>query len=306
LIQLLSAQSTVGPSANVDTDGDFHTYRIEIFGDGSVDVYYDDALTLEGQTYPSAGDHGAEVRVGWGPLSVVSMGQTEWRSFGHDGATELCGDGVLDPGEECDQGDTLPGDGCDALCQVEVPVGVCAVEPVLVCLDAAKASLSVQEKKAGSEKWKASLKGFDGATAQADLGDPLTATRYDLCLYGAASELVAELSVDRAGESCGPKQKPCFKDKGGKGWLYKDPAAEASGTRKLVLASGPAGKGKAVWQAGNKAKKGQTALPTGTTALLAGAGSATLQLVTSDAACFQAVLGTVKKNDATQFKAKAP
>ena len=29
----------------------------------------------------------------------------------------VCGDGVLNPGEECDDGNLIPGDGCDAVCQ---------------------------------------------------------------------------------------------------------------------------------------------------------------------------------------------
>ncbi|MBW2314919.1 MAG: DUF4215 domain-containing protein [Deltaproteobacteria bacterium] len=31
-----------------------------------------------------------------------------------------CGDGVLDPGESCDDGGTLQGDGCSSLCEIEV------------------------------------------------------------------------------------------------------------------------------------------------------------------------------------------
>jgi len=224
-----------------------------------------------------------------------------------EGGASVCGDGVVDAGEQCDDGNMVAGDGCDALCQNEGSSFVCAPAPIEGCLDAAKASVSISEKKAGKEKWKAKLKGFGGATGQSDLGDPLTGTtRYDLCLYDGAGQLAAELSVDRAGQTCGPKQKPCFKDKSGKGWLYKDPASEASGTKKLALASGPIGKGKATWQAGNKAKKGQTSLPTGAATALAGATSATLQLITSDAACLEASLGSVKKAEGMIFKAKAP
>jgi len=32
-------------------------------------------------------------------------------------ASFLCGNGVLDPGEECDDGNTAAGDGCGATCQ---------------------------------------------------------------------------------------------------------------------------------------------------------------------------------------------
>jgi len=34
----------------------------------------------------------------------------------------VCGNGILEPGEECDDGNTSPDDGCDANCQIEGPV----------------------------------------------------------------------------------------------------------------------------------------------------------------------------------------
>lgn len=34
----------------------------------------------------------------------------------------ICGDGTIDPGEECDDGNTNSGDGCSSLCEVELPV----------------------------------------------------------------------------------------------------------------------------------------------------------------------------------------
>lgn len=35
----------------------------------------------------------------------------------------ICGDTFLDPGEECDDGNTADGDGCDSSCRIEVPPG---------------------------------------------------------------------------------------------------------------------------------------------------------------------------------------
>ena len=37
----------------------------------------------------------------------------------------VCGDGVVDPGETCDDGNTLPCDGCSATCQIETSAGTC-------------------------------------------------------------------------------------------------------------------------------------------------------------------------------------
>ena len=50
---------------------------------------------------------------------------------------ELCGDGINDPGEQCDDGNTVNGDGCDAACRIE-PDPVCGdgtVDPGEVCDD---------------------------------------------------------------------------------------------------------------------------------------------------------------------------
>src|SRR5207249_455274 len=50
-----------------------------------------------------------------------------------------CGDGVLDPGEECDDGNVQSGDGCSATCRPEVCFA-CAGEPsscspITLCTD---------------------------------------------------------------------------------------------------------------------------------------------------------------------------
>ncbi len=38
---------------------------------------------------------------------------------GGGGNTQLCGDGVVDSPEECDDGNTVSGDGCSSTCEVE-------------------------------------------------------------------------------------------------------------------------------------------------------------------------------------------
>jgi cysteine-rich repeat protein len=37
-----------------------------------------------------------------------------------------CGDEILDPGEECDDGNTSSGDGCDSLCRQEIIADTCS------------------------------------------------------------------------------------------------------------------------------------------------------------------------------------
>jgi hypothetical protein len=174
------------------------------------------------------------------------------------------------------------------------------------CVPAGKASVSIVEKKIGKEKWSVKLAKLDGEVTAADFGDPVTgSSHYLTCLYDAAGVLVAELEIERAaGDTCGPKAKPCWKAAGEKGFRYKDPDAAASGVRGLKLKSGPAGKGAVQLKAGNNTKKAQSALPTGAATVLSGATSASIQLRASGAACFESQLGDVKKADGLQFKAK--
>jgi hypothetical protein len=183
---------------------------------------------------------------------------------------------------------------------------VCAAEPREGCLSAAKASLSVSEKKPGKEKLSAKLSGFAEGTTLADLGDPVAGTtRYDACIYDGLGQLVAGLTVARAGDTCGARQKSCWKPRGSTGWSYKDPDAASDGVKKLLAASGAAGKGQWKLQAGNRERKEQITLPRGVSEALQGATQARLQLVASDRACFDAALA-VKKADGVEFKAKTP
>jgi len=183
--------------------------------------------------------------------------------------------------------------------------GPCTATPAPSCLVASKASLSIVEKKPGNEKWKLSLAGFDSATLLSAYGDPVSAdTAYGVCLYDADEKLIADLEVDLSASLCGPKQKSCWKGSS-KGFSYKDADASASGVKKLTTRTGALGKGKIKVQAGNRAKKGQSALPTEVAFALQGQGRAFVQVVTTDAECFEAELVDVKKADGLQFKARA-
>jgi cysteine-rich repeat protein len=209
---------------------------------------------------------------------------------------EFCGDGVTQPGEDCDDGNTVDRDGCSTTCGTQL----CQATPAPGCEAAAKASLSISEKKPGKEKLKAVLSKLTGGATQADFGDPVGGdTRVDLCLYDGSDAFVGELIVDRAGESCGPKQKPCWKAVKTQGFSYSDPAAASSGVKKIGLKGGVAGKGKLQVQAGNQGGE----FPTGLAAALQGETGAAVQLHTSDGACFEAALGDVKKADGTEFEA---
>lgn len=55
-----TADAVAGPSAFVDTDGAFHTYRIEVAPTGSLALLYDGNSILTGQTFTSASSFGVD------------------------------------------------------------------------------------------------------------------------------------------------------------------------------------------------------------------------------------------------------
>ncbi len=217
------------------------------------------------------------------------------------GSLELCGDGSVQGacGEECDDGNTDPGDGCDAVCLEEN----CPATAIVGCAEVAGASLAVSEKSAGKESLKVQWKKLADASTEGDLGDPVTgATAISVCLYDDAGMLVQAYNVDRPGADC--DGKPCWKAKEGKGWSYKDKTVSADGMSKLAFAAGDADKGKAAAAGKNNASKGQSALPTGIVAQLTGQSMPTVQLVASDGACVTATMNEVKKDDGLAYQAQ--
>ena len=146
-IFLLADNTTVGDEAFVDTDGAFHTYRIELDASGSVQVYYDGSPVLDGSIYYHSPSFG-ECKIGFGDGTSYEAGSSSWLYFKHnayafdqdsdeDGFTDSCdncphfpnpsqhdsdSDGVGTTCDNCpddynpDQADTdwdLRGDACD-------------------------------------------------------------------------------------------------------------------------------------------------------------------------------------------------
>jgi hypothetical protein len=199
--------------------------------------------------------------------------------------------------------------GSTMLVGTAVPPLACPTAPAGSCAPGfGNAVLVVNEKSPGKEKLVAKfLKG--PAITQSQLGDPTTVdgTGFALCLYDDGGALVNGLLVDKGGEDCGTK--PCWTSLGGdpptgSGYKYTDKDTGASGVKTMLLKAGPAGKPKLLVIAANNAPKGQTAMPTGTTAALTGAASVTMHLIGDDGACYEATLTDIKKQDSDLFKAK--
>lgn len=149
------------------------------------------------------------------------------------------------------------------------------------------------------------LKNLVDPIARAEFGDPVNGTTaYSICIYDAAKTLVGTMEVARAGATC--PIKPCWKTSGATGFKYTDKTLAASGIGHIQLKAGSAGKGKVVVTGKNDLPDGKTALPVHVASRLTGNREATVQVLTSDAGCFGAVLPNVDQADGSVFKAETP
>ena len=177
----------------------------------------------------------------------------------------------------------------------------CGSAPATGCIAAGKAVLVVNEKTAGKEKLKVVLKKLQAAVGQSQFGDPvLGTTAYKVCIYDAADQPSGEYTVARAGAICGDLS--CWSAVSSKGYKYQDKSTAADGVLKIKMLGGDLGKGKILVIGKNDA----STMPTGVAAALQNQTSATVQILTSDAACFGASLPQVKKADGALFKALGP
>lgn len=124
-IFLWAETDIVGDLAEVDTDDDFHNYRIIVSDSGDVSVYYDDALLLTGATY----QRDPWIIIGmdgifWGQNTRNSYGTARYTYFRHNAYafdTDYDLDGVTDSCDNCpeisnaDQADS-DGDGIGEAC----------------------------------------------------------------------------------------------------------------------------------------------------------------------------------------------
>jgi len=100
-IFVLSGPGTKGQQAAVDTQDEFHTYRIEIYNKSGFSVFYDDSLVITGSVFADT-SWWDEPSIGWGKMSNQCDGATRWFSVKHnafDFAVDTDGDRI---GDECD------------------------------------------------------------------------------------------------------------------------------------------------------------------------------------------------------------
>lgn len=151
-----------------------------------------------------------------------------------DGCTDrctICGDGVVTAPEECDDGNLDEGDGCTAACRVG-----CPATPLAGCrvpVESGKSSLTLKDRTPDSRdgfawKW---TKG--AATLKSEFGNPPAGGYLQFCLYD-GNGLVMTASIPGGG-TCGSSL--CWKDITS-GYSYTDRDLTPGGLQTLRLGQG--------------------------------------------------------------------
>jgi hypothetical protein len=83
-VYFLTGNLSSGPKVRVDTDDNFHTYRIQYDGAGGLSLLYDDQPILSGSTFSSSAANGSQQRILWGEGSIYTHGVSEWAYFRHN------------------------------------------------------------------------------------------------------------------------------------------------------------------------------------------------------------------------------
>jgi polyhydroxybutyrate depolymerase len=219
----------------------------------------------------------------------LDVADTVWQFLSQFQApAALCGDGILGAGEECDDGNLAPADGCDADCKLEP----CGPTPEAGCrrpIAVRKSQLKLRDETDDTQdrlQWKWT-KGF--TTTKAELGAPLVDEDYHLCIY-AGGALRSRIDV-AAGGTCG--DLPCWRETS-KGFKYKNEVPGPDGATQLVLTSGEFGKARFLL----KGAGANLAMPGPLS------GTVTVQLEARGGYCWQALFPEpYKKNDGVKFLA---
>jgi cysteine-rich repeat protein len=214
-----------------------------------------------------------------------------------------CGNGIIDPGEQCDDGTNHPGGCCDPGCRFVANGTPCG--PFNFCLnqscDGAGTCVTSNACKAPTVAGVARLTwktkhptlrwtwGKGQATTLADFGDPVHTDPYALCLYDESGASPVTLFFDTIPPGTS------WRATGRNGFMYKNKLGVGDGVTRVILKAGADGKAKVVVNTlGNRGAPPPLPLPL--TVQLRGHGQ-----------CWGAgyVQGGVKRNTASEFVAKS-
>ncbi len=237
----------------------------------------------------------------WDGMSVPTMGMSRagngalWDIHDFDVTPLFAGAGTysltLDGQNPVAFGDCLS----LVLVVVDLPAGagpLCGRVPSTTCRASGKgkARLAAKNKSPDTKDVLEWRWGKGDASAKTDFGDPLTDTRYALCVYDHGGDnLVTHLEVP-GGVTCGGK--PCWKSSK-KGFNYRD---KNGALDEVALVSGAAGKAK-VNAKGKGAELGFGAFPLTLPIIV--------QLQASNEQCWSATYSSAKKNTSTLINANS-
>lgn len=214
-----------------------------------------------------------------------------------------CPSGTIDAGEECDDGNSIAGDGC-TFCQIDPcfscsgAPSVCDDTPVPSCQQpfvGGKAFVLLRDSNTNDNQDRLIWKWNRGtSTAKMAFGTPLTTTKYELCVYDQvanADDLLLHYTIP-AGAGWTDFTK---------GFKYRDPSLAHDGVYRVLLKEGGDGAAKILVKAkGVNAALGDADLP------LANDQTSKVQLRQhGTSTCWEARYSSFIANDASQFKAKA-
>jgi len=200
-----------------------------------------------------------------------------------------CGDGHREPLEQCDDGNTIDGDGCSSTCTLEV----CGPTPVAGCrepVQSGASQLSLVQKSNDRLDQLAWVWTQGAATTFSEFGDPTAGASYALCVYdGSASPQPLINAAAPAGQS--------WTAPGTKSYRYQDRTGTPSGLLAGVLTAGTSGKARITI----KGKGENLAVPVLPLTL-----PVTVQIRNAASGqCWSATYGVAKRNTATKFLAKS-
>jgi hypothetical protein len=212
------------------------------------------------------------------------------------GDCSSCGNGVVEPGEQCE----APDPNCNgATCTL---LGSCTPQPLVGCKTGAagKSKLQVKDNADNAKDSAQYAFGAGAATTLDEFKDPVNTAgvAYRLCVYD-GDGLVAAHEVPSQGTCDGVD---CWKPASTKGFGYKNKGGLVGGITQIKLTSGDDGKAKASIKLKSKTAFAAPTLPLVEPTVKA-------QLVIDDGGtpvCFETAFPAAAKNDDAQYSVKGP
>jgi hypothetical protein len=206
-----------------------------------------------------------------------------------------CGDGTLQEAcsEQCDDGNTVAGDGCSPTCRREMG---CEAGPQTGCrraVIAGRGKLAIRNRTDESRKKLKWIWTAGAATTKGDFGSPLGDTDYEVCIYDGQSTMVSSATAPAGGTCAG---QPCWKETA-TGFRYRDREMTPDGIVRLRLKVGGDGKARVILRSRGRFLH----LPP-----LPASQPLTVQLKNANGVCWEGIfISPATKNDILNFTDKS-